>query len=256
MSYKKLANYISIISRDDFEYIADSRNIKYIIHIVSNVTSSPDRNDINYLAALDEYLTHFTNFYNWINNERIPDLNESMSLCKEVFDHVRRLIHLPDAKRQAIPTSYKRRLKKTFYYSLSRLLSGIRLSFHPDLISSTRISDEQLVRYFYDPKEGLGKKYHFNRNGQHSFANKVARLSRKELIATERLLVQLPANLIRRFNGWIDLGANNSQVRILLMPSTLGKDGVCFLYRTTDTDKRPYIAQLNTPPSRVDFDAV
>lgn len=256
MSYKKLKNFQTIFNREDFNYISDDSrdgNIEQISKIILYHVSTSDGKEKVYIKILGKFIENLDSFYEWINAKEIPDIKKGYFICREELIRAIKLLNEPDFKRIAISKGSLNRFNKLFLYGLSVLLIGIRIAFMPELVKTTNINKEQLVRYFFDENEGLRKKFLFNKRGKHSFANKILFLNKGELIVTERLLLRLPRNQIRTYNGWMDLGYGDTPVRILIYPHSFGRDRVFFLYKNNDREKPYYQSQLKEHPKNVYF---
>ena len=254
MSYKNLGNFKEIIQRDDFSYVCDESNIHQIKNIMLNKIYFPDGREITYVEQLKEFLTYLDSFCGWIGNG-IPDINNGSALCREILARCVNLLEASESKRTFIRQRHVKRLNKLFLYGLSKILDGIRAAFDPAVITSTNIKKEQLARYFLDKTEGLGNRFVFNRAGRDGSANKLNSLEMPELIATEELLLNLPKQRRTR-NGWIDYGARQDSVRVLVIPNKsfglFGKDLVVSIFRT-NPEHKAYERQLDTPINHVKF---
>lgn len=253
MGYKNLRNFQTILNREDFNYISGHKKIKEVGEIILYHISNPDDRESIYIKLLEEFLENLISFYESIAGHNIPDIKRGYLIVIEELQRCIKLFSEPEFKRKSISRGYCKKFNKTFLYGLSKLLIGIRAAFDPDIISSTKISREQFIRYILDNVEGLGKKFLFNKKGSHAFENKISILNMRELIVTSRLLVRPSGNQIRTFNGWRDLGLGHAPVRILSEHRGFRKDKIYFLYRLNEHAE--YEAQLRTSPDKVAFSA-
>ena len=152
-------------------------------------------------------------------------------------------------KRKNISRGYCKKFNEMFLYGLKKFELGVQLVFHPNVLGSTNITKDQIIRYFFNKEIGLGKKFLYNKRGKHAFANKVSALNREELVVLLRLLVMPNSNQIRTYNGWIDIGISQAPVRVLIA----SRDKVYFLYKINE--HRDYQAQLLVSPDKVTFAA-
>ena len=253
MAYKNLKNFKHIFGRGDFNYIGDLGHIGVITEILLYHLAVPDGKESTYIGLLEEYVKNLDSFCIWVKGSIIPYIQEGYIISKRELARAISILKSPENKRTSISGGYLRKFKKSFLYGLSRLLEGIRLAFDPSLIPATNIDRGQLVRYFFDKKEGLGNRFLFNKQGNQSVANKLNSLNRDELIKTIKLLLKQSQVRTTR-NGWIDLGSKATPIRILLIKHKLlgfGRDIVCFIFRLAE--HRDYDEQLNVPPQKVRF---
>lgn len=230
MTYKNLKNFQKIFSRADFNYVSEHVNIYEISELILLHASYPDGKEQDYIFKLESFLNNMASFINWINGKKIKNIENGYHFSEQILSQVLRILKQPDFKRTAISGAYLKKFNKVFLYGLSAILKGIRTAFNPDVVSSTRINEDQLRRYILDKIEGLGKKYLFNTTGRDAFVNKIGSLNRYQLIIVERLLFTLPSSQLRKYNNWLDLGLGNTPVRILIRPRSLRKDEVYFLF--------------------------
>lgn len=252
MSYKNLRNFKDIFNRDDFNYICDNAHISEVSEIFLYRIAVPDGKESAYIKLLESFLTNLDYFYMWLNGDKIPNIVEGYSICKDELVRSMGILRLSADKRASISKGYRKKFKKLFLHGLSKLLKGIRSAFDPSLISTTDINKDQLVRYFLDEKEGLRNKFLFNTAGKYNAVTKLQLLNKKELIEAEKLLLnQNPKRTTR--NGWIDLGSGGMPLRILLIKNKefgiFRKYVVMFIFRLTEHPN--YDRQLNTSPDRV-----
>ncbi|MBW2988275.1 hypothetical protein DRJ48_04025 [Candidatus Woesearchaeota archaeon] len=251
MYYKGLINFQIIFKRDDFNHISNPNIIEAIKQVISFCLISPDKREKEHAAQLSVYIQYLTSFYNWIEGRNIPDIHHGYTVIVEVLKRCIWLFSLPEPKRTTISRGYAKKFSKTFQYGLARMLSGIRAAFDPDLVGHTRIERDQLIRYIFDNKEGLGRGFLFNMLGRFAFVKRVSQLPIQEIEVTERLLIRPSGNQIRRINGWLDLGVSGCPVRVLAVPSTFGRDRVYFLFRANEHPA--YQAHLQLSPKSVPF---
>lgn len=257
MSYKNLANFDSIIAREDFSYICGNKSIGQITEIILYKITQPDGLEKStYIPLLQQYLKYLTEFYNWLNGQAVPDIRDGYSVCHSVILEAIQLLKLDFYKRQEVLARgrHLKKLNKNFIYGLNSLLSGLRIAFDPDIITATRITKEQLIRYIFDNVEGLGTKYAFNRIGKYSFAGRIREFSRDEVMTIARLLSRLPRNQIDKSPlGWTALGHSYIPVRILLNLRAWRKSQVYLLFKITEHEV--YEKWLKTPLGKVSFTA-
>jgi len=255
MSYKKLAKFQTIINRGDFTYISNHRNMGQVIEIIMYHLNSPGRGDKGNQLMLKAYLDNLDSFGSWFSVDGIREIEHGWITARGELIRVIKLFDQELFKRKSISKGVLKRFTKHLTYGLSRLLSGIRAAFDPAIISNTKITTGQLAEFILNEKVGLGKKYIFNKHGRTSFIVKLPQLNRQELLATHRILHNPTGHNIRSLKGWIDMGAGNFPVRLLVQKNVIGRSRVFFLYTNSDTDKRAYRNQLSTPPGRVIFEA-
>lgn len=253
MAYKNLKNFEHIFGREDFNYISDLGHIKVITEILLYHLAVPDGKESTYIGLLEECVENLDSFCIWVKGSIIPYLQEGYIISKKELARAISILKSPENKRASISGGYLRKFNKSFLYGLSRLLEGIRTAFDPSVVSKTNIDKDQLVRYFFDKKEGLGSRFLLNKIGNHAAANKLGFLTRDELIETIRLLLK-QSHVRTTRNGWIDLGSKAAPIRILLIKHKLlgfGRDIVCFIFRLAE--HRDYDKQLNIPSQKVRF---
>lgn len=253
MTYETLKNFQHIFQREDYAHISNEEKIKQVSAILLTYIPNPDGKETTYKEILKLYLENITSFLTWLQIKNIPDLEEGYKI---ISDEIRRAINLldyPDIKRRSISRGYCKKFNEIFLYGIKKLEPGVKLVFHPNIVGSTNVEKNQLMRYIFNTTEGLGSKFLFNRIGNHSFANKITRLSRQELVVALRLLVMPGSNQIRTYNGWTDRGISQTPVRILTVSESVGKTKVYFLYKINEHPQ--YQAQLLVPPDKVAFAA-
>jgi len=253
MGYKNLKNFQNIFNRADFNYISNLQTIERIGEIITISISARDKRESEHVKELKDYITNLNSFYQSIAAANVPNLNEGYNLIVEELQKVIRLFSEIIFKRESISKGHLRKMKKTFLYGLSRLLDGIRAAFDPDIISSTRIDNQQFIKFILDDTEGIGKYFTFNEVGKDSFIKKLPTLNQQELIVTARLLTRPSANQVRTINGWRDLGLAHAPVRILSKPAKFGKARVYYLYRSNEHTQ--YQSKLDASPERAIFRA-
>jgi hypothetical protein len=253
MGYKNLRNFQTILNRKDFNYISDHEKIKEVEEIILYRISNPDGRELSYIKLLKEFLENLTSFYDSISGRNIPDIKKGYLLVIEELQRCIKIFTEPEFKRKSISRGYCKKFNKILLYGLYKLLDGIRAAFDSDIISSTKISRKQFIRYILDKVEGLGKKFLFNKTGRHAFVNKISAVNMQELIVTSRLLDRPSGNQVRTHNGWRDLGLGHAPVRILSEHRGFRKDRIYFLYRLNEHNE--YEAQLRTSPDKLVFSA-
>lgn len=253
MSYKKLKNFQEIFNREDFSYISNENNIKNIESWVLSIPTMDD-SEVNELTRkLKYYLRSLESFYFWTKNT-IPEIQEGIMKSRKELLRITELIKEPYERRSLIRWGSLKKFLKTFLHGLNKLLIGIRVMFDSDLVGNTTITNEQLSNYILDDKEGLGRKYEFNTQGNNAFVPILNSLDRKELIATEKLLERAPKNQVRVVHKWKDFGISRYPVRILIEPRRGRKDRVYFLFKVT-TGHRAYEDLVRIPPEKLKFSA-
>ncbi len=233
MGYKDLKNFQGIFEREDFDYISNSDKIDEIRDTIRKI-SYPLNNGQKeqYVEKIKKFLENLTSFYEFLTDYRRKkkvdnsEIDMSYTIIYGTLASCVRIFSEPDERRKSISKNYQKKFNKEFIYGLTQLLKGIRDAFEPENISSTGINRDQLARYILEKKEGLGKKYLFNKQGTYGFAQKINTLSKRDLISTEKLLVRPSERQVRTINGWRDLGSNQDRVRIL-----------CVVHRSSIIDK-------------------
>lgn len=248
MSYKKLKNFKDILKDDDFDYICNHDNIYKsplsISKIIIYKISEPDGKEQTYIRIFQEFLKKFNSFYETIEGENITDIKVGYLTVKKELERCIALFSEPNVKRMSISKHSIKQFNKRFLHGLSKLLSGIRASFDPELILSTNIKNEQYIRYFKDKKEGLGKKFKYNERGKDSFLKKSDIMTIDELSCAHRLLIKPNRRQVRSvYVGWKELGSKKDIVRIIAKGNI-----ICFLYRLSE--HRSFKNQLNIPPKK------
>lgn len=253
-SYKDLKKFKVIFDRDDFSFISDQRNIVAVSEIIQVHVRFLDGKEETYRQILIRFLQNLVSFYQWLNCKEIIKINEGYTAIQTEVVRAVNLLQEPEVKRKSISKGYLRKFKDNFLNGLTVFLVGIRTLFDPEYTSSTGINREQIIKYILDNVEGLGKRFIFNIQGNHAFANKVTMLNRQELLIVLRLLVRPSTNQIRTYNGWIDLGINASPVRILLTsPKMFGKKKVYYVFKVNEHIE--YSAKLSILPENCTFNA-
>ena len=253
MKYNTLNNFQHIFEREDYAHICNKNHIEQISSIFLNSLSNPDGKESLYKTIAIKYLENLTSFLTWLQTKDIPDLAEAYKILSEEIKRAINLLGESEVKRRSISSGYCKKFNKIFLYELTILNKGIEFSFDPEIISSTNINREQIIRYLFDNKVGLGRKYLYNKIGKHSFVNKVPLLNRLELIFSLKLLTRPSHNDVRTFNKWRDLGSGQAPVRLLVAEKLLGKDKIYFLFRINEHPA--YQAQLLVHPEKVAFAA-
>lgn len=247
MSYKKLQNLRYIFNRADYDYLSDNNKIKILRLRLEYNLYSPTSLDSVYKSDIKDYLNALESFCGWLNSAPIT---AGSAFCKEQLQEILKLFEQSTEVRILLASRGKK-LFKNLCTGLSIILDGVRLSFDPNNIGSTNITEDQIIKYIQDGNEGLGRKYRFNTAGKYAFANKISQLSKQELIVTMRLLMRPSGNQIRTINKWKDLGIGGSIIRILVEPHTFKKDKAFYLFRLNEHDA--YQHHLQFFPDRCTF---
>ena len=254
MSYEKLKNFQVIFGREDFNYISDSNKIKEIKMIMENI-SKPfnDGQKLYYTDLLKKFSENLTSFYNQLiphhkdTEKNLGDIESSYSIIYEKVEQCIKVFDEPDSKREKISKGYCRKLSKSFLYGLTKLLKGVRIAFEFSNIYLTKINREQLIKYIPDKREGLGRRYLFNKMGKYSFMKRIENFQKEELIEVIRLLTNPAEKQIRKQGNWLDLGYGKDVIRILCVHSPIGKDKVWFLFKTKEHNVYEKMLRSSSP---------
>lgn len=238
MSHKKLINFKEIIDREDFTFISNHENIIVTQTYLKKIIFNEPVYNIE-IAFIQKYKDQLDVFANWINIDLSKDLREGYNSCNQELKRYLQLIN--DKKRVEISSSMTRKWSKNFTNGLNKILRGIRAAFDPAVMNNFAFTDTQLCRYILDKKEGLAKKFAFNKYGSaYSSAKKIWSLNSNELKALIKQLVNLTE--MRTENSWVDLGKGKTIIRVLTKPVFGRKDKVYFIYTMAEHIKKngPY----------------
>ncbi|MBI4016712.1 MAG: hypothetical protein HY363_03390 [Candidatus Aenigmarchaeota archaeon] len=255
MAYAELANFRKIINRPDFDYVSDKNNIKAIENIILYKIASPDGNENVYIETINKFSDTLMNFCVWMKGKgwNLQTNFDFDAGCAKTVQELQRTANLlretPD-RRKHISMSNVKKFLDFFFLGLAKIYKGIKISFDQDILGLTNIKEDQIIRYFLDKVEGLGKMFAFNTSGTNAAARKIPALNKLELITAERLLRKPSDNQVRTFGGWRDIGARGTLVRILQEPGT---NKIYYVFKIAE--HRDYQKQLNVPPSRCRFAA-
>lgn len=253
MSYKKLKNFQAILNREDFNYISNNYNIKelkILVLLIPTILES-DIRPVN--SKIKIYLRNLDSFYNWTRNS-IPEIREGCLISRTELLRFIGLFEEELDRRKTVGYHQLKKFFKKFISGLNKLLIGIGIMFDPDIVGNTTVTREQLASYILDKKEGLGRKYEFNTLGKESFVNMLSALDNKELIATEKMLVNPQIRKYHTggagFGDWRVLGESRDPVRILLK-----RKRVYFLFRVT-SGHETYDRIARIPPTKFKFSSL
>ncbi len=252
MSYKKLKNFRNIINRDDFNYISNLDTIERVSNLIRYLNTLPDREQV-YNNVLRVYAQNLNSFCEWIGGD-IDEIIVCNQLCNQELSRSMDIYAEEEEKRNAISNGMTRKFEKKFLLGLSSLLKGVKEAFRPNINGATNITQKQLVNYFFDEIEGLGKNFEYHTEGKFAFAKRLFDLNKVELIYTMKLLTERPETHIRQSkSGWVVLGASRVPIRILLKKKNDNK--VYFLFKNTQGEKTKYGRTLDISPDTVQFKA-
>jgi len=253
MKYKKLINFNIILNREDFTFISNKDTIKNISQIVQHCINFPDGEEQNHIKYITYYLNNLTSFCSWIGDN--PEIKKGYLICQLELERTIGLLDEAPDKREAISRGNIRTFKNNFLDGLNLIYESIKDIFnHPKDLNLTSITREQILKFFFDKKEGLGSRFSYNKVGRFAIANKLSDLNKEELIFTEKLLVERPEAQVRTSNiGWITYGSGRSLIRIVTKRKE--QNNLYFLFKNTDAEKDDYTRHLGLQPNNVEFKA-
>ena len=142
---------------------------------------------------------------------------------------LRALLRTTPERRSLVNSRHASGFSKKFKDGMTIFSKGVRASFDPKALSSTKLDKSTIVAYAMDKKVGLGKKYLFNKQGSVSFARKIREFNRSDAIKTLYLLVYGTRKI--KGNGWRIIGDKKCPARIFCGNKPLfGKTRVFYLY--------------------------
>src|SRR3989344_5038341 len=209
MSGDSIKSFQPVFKRPDFDAISDLNSVVLIADQILFMMHIPSAEDRAYAGILDDYLRNLQSFSAWINARNVPDLAQGIANCTSSLSEAIGVFNGPVEKR-SLYENRRNKLIKMFLGSISVITRGLRVAFYPDVLSSTNITVEQVLRYIFDKSVGLGRKFLFNKRGVHSFVNKVYSLNVQELLVVLRLLTNPSGSQVRTFNKWRDLGSGGA----------------------------------------------
>ncbi|MEK6963004.1 MAG: hypothetical protein AABX70_01160 [Nanoarchaeota archaeon] len=252
MSYERLVNFKEIIKIESFDYVCDAGHIRDMGDMIDLLVSEKEGQKCR--EVLSVYIDRLMSFYFGLDPKDVPDLTIGFETARSVLVQAFKLFAESLEKRRLISQNKLNDLKEDFLYGLSRMYTGLKAVFDPDLVTESSITKEQLVRYFLDEKEGLRGRFAFNRMGKYAFANRLSDLNKEELAVVERLLLRPSESQIeRKREGWIGFGKHQSPVRILASESLGGKKKIYFVFKVSE--HRDYESQLRISPDKMSFAA-
>jgi len=243
---KLLGELTEILNSQNFNEIANEKRIVFIINEASNIIHAPNRTIETYISILEVYLQYLKRFYDekscWKDKDLTNAYKHIVYGLSDIINISKKLLEIePEKRKFYLPLkNYKKRIKrdkKEFQMGLKIIYNVIENIFSMKRKIKVMFNREEYIRYIFNKKRGLGKKYKFEESkDKYAFIKHINDLSLKEIEKVVELLKK--ETDVRKEKSWLIYGSKDCPIRIMVRPN-LTKE-VVYLFRNVDREKDIY----------------
>ncbi|MBI2665516.1 hypothetical protein HYX12_02775 [Candidatus Woesearchaeota archaeon] len=243
MKFKKLQPYVQILDNPSFSYIADPKRISELLAVVEALRFQSDTGKSK--TIFETYLNNLRAWYDKFNST-VPDLRNGYLKIGATLQLLIAVIE--KSQTENIPRGKIHSFMKTIKHGLNGLTNGLRVCFDPDIISTTVLSQEQIVKYLFNKEIGLARKFKLNTIGDNCPVRVLPGMSREEVIQAVKYLSK---GDFERKGGWNVYGRGQRTIRVV---TTGDRVYAVFKSQAHDNQKGPYMEMiLRKKPSNLAF---